>query len=156
MGAVIAASIAALLSLAAVVLQVKNANTDQTRQLTFQGRQDRRVIYAAALAALRKYSIEHTEDCETTARIAVGVVELVAPYKVWWPTHVVLNEMCLDAALHDKAWERMVQQMRDDLGVKGAWQATPVLEASPAGPLQRQESSGGTDKTGCADIGSAS
>ena len=31
MGAVIAASIAAVLSLAAVVLQVKNANTDQTR-----------------------------------------------------------------------------------------------------------------------------
>ena len=36
MGAVIAASIAAVLSLAAVVLQVKNANTDQTRQLTLR------------------------------------------------------------------------------------------------------------------------
>jgi hypothetical protein len=91
-------------------------------QLVFQGRQDKRVIYAAALAALRKYSIEHTEAFETTARIAVGAVELVAPNKVWWPTHVVLTQMCTDAAPADKAWERdeawerMVQQMRDDLG----------------------------------------
>ena len=60
-----------------------------------------------------------------------------------------------DAALHDKAWERMVQQMRDDLGAKGAWQATLELDATLAGPLERQESSGGTDKTGGADVGSA-
>ena len=118
MAAVIAASIAAVLSLAAVVLQVKNANTDQNRQLMFQGRQDRRVIYASALAALRKYSIQHTEDCETTARIAVSAVELVAPHEVWWPTHVVLTQMCNDAAPADKAWERMVQQMREDLGAE--------------------------------------
>ena len=130
MGAVIAASIAAVLSLTAVVLQVKNANTDQTRQLTFQGRQDMRVIYAAAVAALRKYSMEHTEDCETTARIAVGAVELVASYEVWWSTHVVLTQMCHNAAPADKAWERMVQQMRDDLGAKGAWRPTPEPEAT--------------------------
>jgi hypothetical protein len=130
MGAVIAASIAAALSLAAVVLQVKNANADQTRQLTFQGRQDMRVIYAAAVAALRKYSMEHTEDCETTARIAVGTVELVAPYEVWWPTHVVLTQMCHDAAPADEAWERMVQQMRDDLGAKDPWQPTSPESAA--------------------------
>ncbi len=126
MGAVIAASIAAALSLVVALLQIRNTNGDLLKQLVFQGRQDKRVIYAAALAALRKYSIEHTEAFETTARIAVGAVELVAPDEVWWPTHVVLTQMCTDAAPADKAWERdeawqrMVQQMRDDLG----WRTT--------------------------------
>jgi hypothetical protein len=121
-GAVIAASIAAALSLTVALLQIRNTNGDLLRQLVFQGRQDKRVIYAAALAALRKYSIEHTEAFETTARIAVSAVELVAPKEVWRPTHVVLEQMCTDTAPADKAgernkaWERMVQQMRDDLG----------------------------------------
>ena len=122
MGAVIAASIAAALSLVVALLQIRNTNGDLLKQLLFQGREDKRVIYASALAALRKYSIEHTEAFETTARIAVGAVELVAPNKVWWPTHVVLTQMCTDAVPADKAgerekaWERMVQQMREDLG----------------------------------------
>ena len=52
------------------------------------------------------------------------------PYEVWWSTHVVLIQMCHDAAAADKAWERMVQQMRDDLGAKGAWRPTPEPEAT--------------------------
>ena len=94
MGAVIAASIAAVIALVGVGLQVLFANRDQNKQLKFQGAQDKRTVYAAALAALRKYSIERGEHTETAARIAVATVELVAPDEVFKPAHVVLTEMC--------------------------------------------------------------
>ena len=115
MGAVIAASIAAVIALVGVGLQVLFANRDQNKQLKFQGAQDKRTVYAAALAALRRYSIERGEDTETAARIAVATVELVAPDEVFKPAHVVLTEMC-DAKSGDRAWSDMVQRMREDLG----------------------------------------
>ena len=57
-------------------------------------------------------------------------MELVAPYEVWWSTHVVLTRMRHDAAPADKTWDRMVQQMRDDLGERGPWRPIPEPEAT--------------------------
>jgi len=91
MAAVIAAIIAAVFSAGTAVLTVRNANRDATEQLTFEGKRDKRTIYAAALAALRKFEMEPTADSEATARIAVGAVELVGPYEVWEPAHAVLT-----------------------------------------------------------------
>jgi hypothetical protein len=122
MGAVVAASIAAGFSFVAVLLGLRNTNRDLIEQLSFEGKRDKRGIYAAALAALKKFEIERTADTETTARIAVAAVELVAPYHVWYAAHVLLTQVCHAVSMPtDSAWGDMVRAMREDLGVKEPW-----------------------------------
>lgn len=122
MGAVVAASIAAGFSFFAVLLGLRNTNRDLIEQLHFEGKRDKRTIYAAALAALKKFEIERTADTEITARIAVAAVELVAPYNVWDAAHMLLTQVCRTVTMPtESALGDMVRAMREDLGVKEPW-----------------------------------
>jgi hypothetical protein len=122
MGAVVAASIAAVFSFFTVLLGLRNTNRDLREQLSFEGKRDKRDIYAAALAALKKFEIQRATDTETTARIAVAAVELVAPYHVWDAAYGLLMHACREVTMPtDSAWADMVRAMREDLGVKEPW-----------------------------------
>jgi hypothetical protein len=126
MAAVIVASFAAVLSFIAAWLGIKNTNRDLTQQLTFEGIRDKRVIYATALAALKKYEIARTEQNETAARIAIGAVALVAQRPVWETARNTLELLCdQPGSAFIASWDQMVQAMRTDLGVKEPWEPAP-------------------------------
>jgi hypothetical protein len=107
--------------------------SDLKQQLTFEGKRDKRTIYAAALAALKKLEITDTDDNETAARVAVSGVALVAPYHVWEAAKSTLDPLCRGPGTSTDrvsgfrdSWNQMVQAMRTDLGVNAPWQpATP-------------------------------
>jgi hypothetical protein len=103
--------------------------SDLKQQLTFEGKRDKRPIYAAALAALKKFEIADTDDNDTAARVAVGEVALVAPRHIWDAAEATLDPLCrMPATSADRAsrfkdsWNQMVQAMRIDLGVSDPWQ----------------------------------
>jgi hypothetical protein len=97
---------------------------DLMQQLTFEGMRDKRTIYAAALAALKRFDIAGTDENETAARVAVSGVALVAPYHVWEAAKSTLDPLCRGPGTSTDrvsgfrdSWNQMVQAMRTDLGV---------------------------------------
>ena len=117
--------------------QTINAQASDLRQrLTFEGERDKRTIYAAALAALKKFEIAATDDSETTARVAVAGVLLVAPPDVCKAAESTLEVFCgrpetsADRASRVRdSWNQMVHAMREDLGVNDPFQ--PPTPNSP-------------------------
>jgi hypothetical protein len=103
--------------------------SDLKRQLTFEGKRDKRTIYAAALAALKKFEIADTDDNETAARVAVSGVALVASHHVWKAAQSTLETLCRSpgtstdrASRFKDSWNQLVQAMRTELGVTDPWQ----------------------------------
>lgn len=106
------------------------------QQLAFEGKRDKRTIYAAALATLKKFEIDKTNDNETAARVAVWGVALVAQPDVWKTAQSLLEALCrMPGTSTDRASQfrdlsnRMVRAMRTDLGVNDPWQ--PAAPNSP-------------------------
>ena len=108
---------------------------DLKQQLTFEGKRDKRTIYAAALAALKKFEIADTDDNETAARVAVSTVALVARHHVWKAAQSTLEALCRRTGTSTDrvsrfrdSWNQMVRAMRTDLDVNDPWQpAAPEL-----------------------------
>ena len=100
-----------------------SSQTSQLRdEFRFEGRRDRREIYAAALAALKKFETEteRTQEAETTARIAVGAVELVARPDVRKAACDLLEQICINpegTGPLGGLWDQMLYLMRKDIGV---------------------------------------
>jgi hypothetical protein len=102
--------------------------SDLMQQLTFEGKRDKRIIYAAAVAALKRFDIAGTDENETAARVAVSGVALVAPHHVWKAAQSTLDSLCggpgvsADRTSRFRAsFDQMVQAMRTDLGVSEPW-----------------------------------
>jgi hypothetical protein len=113
---------------------------DLKQQLTFEGARDKRTIYAAALAALKKFEIDGTDDNETAARVAVSGVALVARQQVSEAAQLTLEALCRSpggsagrASRFGDSWNQMVRTMRIDLGVNEPWQPATTNPPTPGG-----------------------
>lgn len=112
-------------------------------------------MYTAALAALKKFEIDGTDDNETAARVAVSGVALVAQHHVWKTAQSTLEALCRSprttadsTSRFIGSWNQMVQAMRTDVGVNDPWQPATTnppkpnryegaIEPTPAGEYAR-------------------
>lgn len=118
-GAVVAAIVAGFVAWRDLKRTIKAQASTLKEQFAFQGKRDIRTIYAHALAALKKFETERTDDNKTAAREAVSAVALVEPddSRVYEDAQSMLHTLYDNPGepIDSHLWDQLVKAMRADL-----------------------------------------